>query len=347
MLVSDIGEFELIDRLAAVISTENMRCTRSVGDYGFRMVRTIGDDAAAWDAPAGLRVLTTDTMVEGVHFNLSYTDWRDLGWKCLATNISDVAAMGCTPTYAIATLGLRGDLPVSGLETMYQGMMDIASECGGAIVGGDIVKSPVFFITIALEGASASASSAQTLLMRNTAMTGDLIAVTGQLGLSAGGLRLLMGDTDGSTVQSDVDALAHLKSAHNRPTPRVEAGVALAERGVRCGMDISDGLVDDLSKICRASRVGAKIHAERIPAHPHLKAVFPSDWMKLALGGGEDYELLLTAPPEVMHQAVRTITTPMSIIGEIVEGTPSVEVLDSQGMRVDVPSGGWDHFRRA
>ena len=111
-----MGEFELIDRLAARIEGENARRIREVDGRGFRMLCAIGDDAAAWDAPAGGRALTTDTMVEGVHFRLDYTAWRDLGWKCLATNISDVAAMGCVPTYAIVTLGLRPDLPVEGLE---------------------------------------------------------------------------------------------------------------------------------------------------------------------------------------------------------------------------------------
>ena len=340
MLVRDLGEFELIDRLAAVIATANERRIAQIGERGFRMLRAIGDDAAAWHAPSGTRVLTTDTMVERVHFDLRYTNWRDLGWKCLATNISDIAAMGCVPTWATVTLGLRPDLSVIGLEELYKGMMELTAECGGAIVGGDIVKSPVFFISVALEGAATSGSS-NPLLLRDDATPGDLIAVTGHLGSSGGGLRLLLSGADAHTDP----AAAHLKRAHNRPMPRVQAGVSLARQGVRCAMDISDGLVDDLGKLCRASGVHAQIHTPNLPVDARLKAAFPADWLTLALGGGEDYELLFTAPPEVMRKAAQATDAPITVIGEILAGEPGVTVLDARNEPLDIASGGWDHFR--
>lgn len=350
MLVSEIGEFDLIDRLAAKIEGANARRVREADARGFRMLRAIGDDAAAWDAPPGPRVITTDTMVEGVHFRLDYTPWRDLGWKCLATNISDVAAMGCVPTYAIVTLGLRPDLPVEGLEALYDGMMDVGAEFGGAVVGGDIVRSPAFFITVALQGASPGSSDA--LLLRDAAAPGDLIAVTGPLGASAGGLRLLASGAGSAAQGIAADAAAYLVNAHNRPTPRISEGVALVDAGVRCAMDISDGLMDDIAKLCRASGVGARAYAPRTPADARLKAAFPDEWLDLALGGGEDYELLFAAPPAVMRRAISAISPPPVVVGTITEyadgegaSTPRVVLVDARGKPLDVARGGWDHFR--
>ncbi len=347
MLVSEMGEFELIDRLAARIAGENARRIREVDGRGFRMLRAIGDDAAAWEAPAGARALTTDTMVEGVHFRLDYTAWRDLGWKCLATNISDVAAMGCVPTYAIVTLGLRPDLPVEGLEALYDGMMEVAAAYGGAIVGGDVVRSPAFFVTVALQGVAPG--GVEGLMVRDVAKPGDLVAVTGGLGASAGGLKLLASGVGSATEGIDEDAVAYLVGAHNRPAPRVREGVALAGVGVRCAMDVSDGLVDDLGKLCRASEVGARVYAARVAADARLKAAFPDEWLGLALGGGEDYELLFVAPAGVMRRAVGAVSPPATVVGVITEyadggSGPRVAVVDGRGKAMDVASGGWDHF---
>ena len=250
MLVRDIGEFELIDTLAASIADANRTCIQSLDGHGLRMLRAIGDDAAAWHSPAGVRVFTTDTMVEGVHFDLRYTGWADLGWKALATNISDVAAMGCAPSYATVTLGLRGDIPVDGLVEMYRGMMDLTVEHGGAVIGGDIVKSPVFFISVSLEGI-AEGNDEDALMLRDKAQVGDLIAVTGTLGGSAAGLQLLIEGADASGLAS----YEFLTLAHNRPVPRVKEAEALVKVGVRCAMDVSDGLVDDLGKLCRLPRL--------------------------------------------------------------------------------------------
>ncbi len=340
MLVRDIGEFDLIDTLAAAIADTNRAGIQSLDMRGFKMLRSIGDDAAAWHSPSGVRVFTADTMVEGVHFDLRYISWRDLGWKALATNISDVAAMGCAPSYATITLGLRGDIPVDGLIELYTGMMELTEMCGGAVVGGDIVKSPAFFISVALEGITSS-DAPETLLLRDRAQHGDHIAVTGALGASAAGLKLMMEEVDGSSLAS----YAFLKDAHNRPMPRVSEGEALALLGVRCAMDISDGLVDDLGKLCRASSVGAHIYAPQVPVDDRLKATYPSSWLSLALGGGEDYELLFTAPADKMESAASTLTTPVTVIGEIVASEPGVTVLDGEGNPLQVGSGGWDHFR--
>ncbi len=352
MNVEDIGEFRLIDTLAQAIAEENGNLIGRLDERGFRVRLSIGDDAAAWDAPPGVRVLTTDTMVEGVHFNLGQISWRDLGWKSLAVNLSDVAAMGCAPLYSVVTLGLRGDLPVDGLLEMYQGMLDAHRLCGGAIVGGDIVSTPVFFVTVALEGAAVASNPStkgDALLTRSSAMPGDKIAVTGHLGCSGGGLRILLGSESRSQTFDD-ETSSHLINAHTRPMPRVAQGITLAKQGVVTAMDISDGLVDDLGKMCNVSGVGAVIRADLVPADGFLKKAYPDDWLSLALGGGEDYELLFTAPQEVMDKIAFPFTegldVPISIIGDIVEGPSEVKVLDRDGNALPVERGGWDHFRR-
>ena len=171
MLVRDIGEFPLIERLVESIKGDGDRLLQRIGQSGYRLRLSIGDDAAAWESPSGTSVFTTDTMVEGVHFNLDNTGWHDLGWKALAVNLSDIAAMGCEPTYSLVTLGLRGDLPVDGLLEMYGGLMEVSKRCGGAVVGGDIVRSPVFFVTVALLGRAPEAEPNKTspILRRDAA----------------------------------------------------------------------------------------------------------------------------------------------------------------------------------
>ena len=338
MDVGDIGEFVLIDTLAATIAEGSTDSITAIEHRGFRLRLSIGDDAAAWDSRSGVRVFTTDTMVDGVHFGLAYTKWRDLGWKSVAVNLSDVAAMGCAPTYSIVTLGLRDDLPVDGLVEMYRGMMDVCRKFGGAIVGGDIVRSPTFFVTVAMEGAAADLDD-PVLLTRNSASVGDAIAVTGHLGCSAGGLRAM----SGATAELDADTRAHLEAAHNRPVPRVAAGMQLAAGRVAAAMDVSDGLVDDLRKMCAASGVGAVIHSDRLPADRFLREAYPDDWLDLALGGGEDYELLFTGSPELVRSCATSLDVPVSIIGDVLEGS-GVVVLDECDREIEVGRSGWDHL---
>ena len=344
MLVKDLGEFQIIEKLAEVVLDEGAASVERLNESGFRLRLHIGDDAAAWDQPAGVSVLTTDTMVEGVHFDLRHIGWRDLGWKSVAVNLSDLAAMGCEPTYSVATLGLRTDLPVEGLLETYRGMVAACRQFGGALVGGDTVRSPVLFVTVAMVGRSASsggpAGSAQKLLTRSSASPGDKIGVTGSLGCAGGGLRMFA-----ENLNFDPEIEDHLKQAHNRPRPRVSEGARLVHQGVATAMDISDGLVADLEKLCQASGVGAVVHSESIPVDDVLKRAYPDSWLDLALSGGEDYELLFTAPGELTDEIGSKLDVPVSIIGDIVEEPPEATVLDPEGNPIVVEQGGWDHFR--
>ena len=339
MFVGNIGEFELIDRLESSIRVRNSAQIDRLRDCGVEVVLGIGDDAAAWRYPEATIVSTTDTMVENVHFRLETTPWRQLGWKALASNLSDVGAMGCQPTFALVTLGLPGDTPIAGLSQMYLGMMDALEYTGGALIGGDIVRSDTFFVSVALEGLAATG---HPVLRRDGANAGDAVAVTGHLGCSAGGLRLLLDSTSGSDL--DVATTGHLVSAHNSPQPRVEEGSALRRLGVRCAMDVSDGLTADLAKVCAASGVAARIEAARIPADSYLKVAFPDDWLQLALSGGEDYELVFTADDATMDEVRRELGGMVTVIGRTYNTGDGVTVTDESGREIEVGSAGWDHF---
>lgn len=343
MLVRDTGEFPLIELLAETLATEGVEGPKHTRPSAWSPRVDIGDDAAVWEGEAGTRVLSTDAMVEGVHFELKLTRWRDLGWKAMAVNLSDVAAMGCVPTCSVVTLGLREDLPVDGLVEMYRGIAEACRSHGGRVVGGDVVRSPVFFVNVAMEGqANVTEPDGRGLtLTRGAAEIGDVIAVTGSLGDSAGGLRMAMAG------ERFDDSTARLYEAHFRPEPRLAAGQALARAGIRAAMDISDGLVGDLTKLCDASEVGAVVRGHDVPVSDVLIQRFPNDWLSLALTGGEDYELLFTGREETVRQVSKAVDVPVTIIGEVVEASRGVAVVNADGREVKSDRGGWDHFMDA
>ncbi|HEY8172389.1 MAG TPA: thiamine-phosphate kinase [Dehalococcoidia bacterium] len=329
MNVSELGEFGLIERLRASI--------RGAG-AAERLVVGPGDDAAVWRFGERCVIATTDTMVAGVHFVPGRVSWTDVGWKALATNISDVAAMGGTPSFALVTLSLPEDTTIADIDALYDGLHTCATEFGVTIAGGDVVSSAVFSVTVALLGEpSMDVAGAPALLRRDAARAGDAIAVSGPLGGSAGGLRMLLsGDEDRSP----------LLARHMRPRPRIDAGTAAIAAGVQCAIDISDGLVQDLGHICRASGLGAEIVASRVPVDPALTAAFPHDAMTMALTGGEDYELILVAPAERIDAVSAALHAPLVIIGTMVETKqPAVRVLDDRGAEAAIENAGWDHLR--
>ena len=340
MRVEDIGEFDLINVLIGLIERRGL--DRPTPD-GHRLRIGLGDDAAAWERQAGVDVFTNDVLVEGIHFDLASTGWRDLGWKSMAVNLSDVAAMGCMPVCAVIGLGLPYGLRESDLVEMYEGMLDACERYGCALVGGDVVRSPTFFVSVAVTGAAQGDGddpASQPLLARHGARVGDLVAVTGHLGCSAGGLKMMA-----ERRRLDGETAAHLLLAHVRPEPRLSEGQALARHGAHAAIDVSDGLLDDLGKLCRASGVGAVVLAERLPADAFLRFAYPDDWASLLLAGGEDYELLAAVTADTLDKVGREGGAPLSVIGEIVPRDDGVRVVDESGQPIIVDTGGWDHFR--
>jgi len=337
-----LGEFGVIDLLTRMVVQQRGGPNHGA-DLSFKLTVDNGDDTAAWQTGKATELFTTDTVVEGVHFTRETTPWRDLGWKCISSNVSDIAAMGGLPMYALVTLGLPPETEVSELEQLYEGMMEISNEHGVAIVGGDMVRSPVVFITIGLTGIHAGQP-----MLRSTARPGDQVAVTGYLGSSGGGLRLMLGAGHDSNLSDQVseEAAEYLRVCHRRPRPAVAEGRILSASGVVTAMDVSDGLADDLSKLCRSSGLSARIHAGQVPVHPLLKQAYPDDYLDLALGGGEDYLLLFTAPAEVMALVMPQLSQGAAVVGELLPGEPGrVSVLDVDGSERPASGAGWDHFR--
>jgi thiamine-monophosphate kinase len=335
--VRDTGEFGLIDALRAALPPEVVA--------GPALEIGIGDDCAVWRAPVGESVVvTSDSLIEGVHFRLDWTDWERLGHKTLAVNLSDLAAMGAAPGIAVVTLALTGNERVADLVAFYHGLGALAEQTGTLIAGGDIGSAPseVSFHVTAL----GSTRSGRTL-RRSTAKPGDVIGVSGTLGASAAGYELLKaGGGDPRSSAATADALI---DAHLRPRPRLAFGELLLNMGAGAAMDLSDGLFGDLPKILVASGVSARIDARTIPVAAAVRALFPDLWFDLATRGGEDYELLFTASWEIfgrIQTAAAAISTTVTAIGEIVErGGDPLSLIDFDSNERVVASGAFDHFR--
>jgi len=328
MKVSELGEFGLIDLLAKMVD-EQMAHPRP-------LILGIGDDAAAWHGDTSTQLATVDSFIQGIHFSLDITPWKELGWKALAINLSDIAAMGGVPRYALVSLAVPDDTEVDDVTDLYQGMIELGQQFGVAIVGGNTCSSPIVAINITVFG---SARSQDELLTRSGAKVGDKVAVTGYLGAATAGWEML---TKG--LQIDPEATAFLKRAFLHPYPRIAEGQLLVDQGVKTAIDISDGLISDLNQICKVSQVSARIEVNRVPIQPTVKANFSDRALELALSGGEDYELLFTASAEVIDKIRTKAPCPITVIGEIVGKAGKITLVDSNGNPFNLSKKGWEHF---
>ncbi len=314
-----------------------------------------GDDAAAVETGA-LSLVTTDCLVEGVHFTRDTAPARLVGRKALAVNLSDVAAMGGIGRYATVSLQLPPGLRVSWVDSLYDGLLERAAEAGVAIVGGNLARSrDAIVVDVTLVG------DAGRLMLRSGARAGDRVVVTGTLGAAAEGVRLLGEgarlDEDGALVatglwteSSSAAVLACLR-AQLDPRPPFAVARSIAERGLaHASMDLSDGLSTDLLDMCAMSGVGAVVEAALLPVDPKaagLARAGGGDPLELALHGGEDYQLLLAvAADEVsdLRELARVFGSDVTVIGNFVEGEPAVRLHDAAGERPLAPRGN-DHFR--
>jgi thiamine-monophosphate kinase len=336
--VRDVGEFGLIELLDASLPPEVRAATH--------LQLGIGDDAAVWQPSPGEQVVvTTDSLIEDVHFRRDWTDWESLGHKSLAVNVSDVAAMGAIPKLALFSLGLEGTEPLGDLQAFYRGVGALARRHGMVIAGGDIVRSPRGLI---VHVTALGETRGRRVLTRSGANAGDLIGVTGTLGASAAGLRLL--GLDAEDPRRRAATSSQLVESHLRPEPRVGLGMALLENGATSAMDLSDGLFGDLAKIIAASEVSARLNEADIPVAAAVRALFPDEWVDLALRGGEDYELLFTAPVgawNAIDVEARKTGGSVTRIGEIIAGgseIQGIELMGRDGERRTVSLGAFDHF---
>jgi len=313
-------EFDLIERIRARVSSRP------------DVILGIGDDAALLQVPAGHQlVLSTDTLISGVHFPADTTA-ADIGWKALAVNLSDLAAMGAEPAWISLALTMP-EADNDWLDGFLDGFCELAGEHGVALVGGDTTHGPLS-ITITAHGLVPSG----TALRRDGAGFNDDIWVTGTLGDAAGALR----QWRGNGLMS-----AKLRHRLDRPTPRIAAGRALRELA-NSAIDISDGLLADLGHVLRRSGVGAEIDLGRLPTSRTLAEHFPDDadrW-RLQLGVGDDYELCFTAAPAnalAIEQAMAECATAATVVGRITR-EPGLHPRTPEGDDFDPGVGGYEHF---
>lgn len=328
---ANFAEFDLIDRI--------------VGRLGESAAKDIlippGDDAAAWALPDGnnMVVASIDTMVEGIHWKSGSVATmlpQDIGWRSVAAAVSDLAAMGVSADILLLSVTVAEGTEF--IDDLCDGIRDAALRFGSKIAGGDIVRGRETSISVTVIG-SASATH-KPLMRRDSARVGDVVAVTGFLGSSAGGLALIQ--------RSDsINELSSLVAAHRRPVASIEEGRFARSSGVLCAIDVSDGLMQDVDHIAQASRVDIEIVASEIPQDRELLTEFTAaEALDFALGGGEDYELVVAAPREIIDSLNKDSDLLFKPIGRVVEVEneyPEVRVLDQEGVSFIPNRVGWDH----
>ena len=349
--ISEIGEFGLIERLSA-IAAPTLKNTPA-------LVEGIGDDCAIYRTGGpSVQVATTDLLVEHVHFDLLTTPMHHLGSKAISVNVSDVCAMNAFPEYALISIAVPKNVPVEMIEQLYLGMAHAASLYGLAIAGGDTSSSPSgLTISVTMIGQTLE----ERLTCRKGAKPGDLVCVSGTLGGSAAGLKLLMRERDFMLEQFqnnepyDKELMAELREysetirCHLLPEARIDLVRFFHESGIvpTAMIDISDGLAADLGHICHKSGVGALIEEGKIPVLSEARAVadeMQEDALSWALSGGEDYQLLFTLPRERFDDIEGN--REISVIGEILPAEEGLLLTDIFGMTIDLEGtpGGFDHF---
>jgi thiamine-monophosphate kinase len=320
-------EFELIEIVRA-------RCASSRAD-----VRVgIGDDAAVLAPPAGHElVATTDTLVAGVHFPVS-TQPEDIGWKSLAVNLSDLAAMGATPAWAMLALTLPSP-EREFVERFADGFAALAAQHHVALIGGDTTYGPLA-INVSVFGFVPPGQA----LLRSGARAGDLVFVTGTIGDAAAGLRFPFEGLFQNAASAE--ACDTLRARLDRPTPRIAAGVVLRGNASAC-IDVSDGLLADIGHLARQSGIAIDISATALPASPALLQAFDArERLMLQATGGDDYELAFTlasADENAVLRDLSKIGCGATRIGRVFEGA-GVRLLDANGGEIALTRRGWDHF---
>jgi thiamine-monophosphate kinase len=334
MKLKDIGEFGFIDRISqgCLIQPKGI-------------IKAIGDDAAVYRHETNqLALVTTDLLVERIHFLRDATSGYNLGYKALAVNLSDIAAMGGTAENAYISIAIPDDCSLDFLEDIYRGMKSLATEFNVNILGGDTTGSKRdLIINIAVTGSVPESE----VLFRDTAKAGDVILTDGFLGDSRAGLHLLL-----NQIRADKPCLDFLLNAHLLPKPSLLEGRFLASRqGLHAAIDVSDGLSSDLGHILNESKVGARLIADQIPLSPALLQFcqyLKFDPIEFALAGGEDYTLLITVESDQADSVVKdfsdTFHRPLYPIGTIIESNV-LELVDADGRERTLAPTGWDHFK--
>jgi thiamine-monophosphate kinase len=330
-----LGELELIRTIR-----------ERIGKPGRGTVVGVGDDAAVYDPPSGLELLTCDAFVEGVHFRRDFATLWEIGAKCMVANVSDIAAMGGFPARAVVSICVPGDAGGRDVEELYEGMLDVCGRYAVEIVGGDVVASNQgFVISIALLGVVGR----DRVVTRSGAIVGDILAVTGRLGASeAGLLSLVEGLPDDAAVRE-------ARRKHLLPVPRLPEAQALIDVATpRAMIDVSDGLSSDVWHLAEESDVTIVLHEAGIPVAPVAEEIarrLGLDPIELALSSGEEFELIVAIPPSEMTRAAEHVVavtgTELHRIGEVVRGGAGCALRRRGGSEEPLRRTGYEHLAGA
>jgi thiamine-monophosphate kinase len=337
--VNDYGEFGLIHHLTKNIELQNASS-----------VLGVGDDAAVIDHFGKQTVVTTDLLLEGVHFDLAYTPLKHLGYKSVVVNLSDVYAMNATPTQITLSIGISSKVSVEALEEFYEGVYIACEEYGVDLVGGDTSASQKGFI---VSVTAIGEINEEKVVKRSTAQKGDLICVSGDLGAAYIGLLFLEREKkiflESPQVQPDLENEGYVIGRLLKPKARKDIVEFLEQQQVlpTSMMDISDGLSSEILHICEKSGVGCVIYEEKIPIAEDARNAaykFEIDPTACALSGGEDYELLFTIKQDDYEKL--TLNEQISVIGYITESDQGAKIKTKGGNTFDVTAQGWNAFKK-
>lgn len=337
--ISTLGEFGLIDHLTKNIELQNASS-----------VLGVGDDAAVIDHFGRQTVITTDLLIEGVHFDLGYTPLKHLGYKSVIVNLSDVYAMNAVPTQIIISLGISNRFSVEALDEFYEGVYAACSRYGVDLVGGDTTASQKgFIISVTALGEVAP----DKFVKRSTAQKGDLLCVSGDLGAAYVGLLFLEREKriymESPGVQPDLENESYVIGRLLKPEARKDIVDFFAQQNITptSMMDISDGLSSEILHICKDSNLGCVLYEEKIPVHEDMKKAafkFEIDPTACALSGGEDYELLFTIAQSDYDKLV--LNEQISVVGYMTEPEQGAHIITKGGGKHAITAQGWNHMAK-
>jgi thiamine-monophosphate kinase len=336
--ISNLGEFGLIDHL-----TRN-NDTKQAGT-----LLSVGDDAAVIDQFGRQTVITTDMLVEGIHFDLMYTPLKHLGYKAVVANLSDICAMFATPTHITVSIAISNRFSVEALDELYEGIYAACEKYNVDLIGGDTTTSlKGFVISITAIGEVAP----DKFVTRSGAQVGDLLCVSGDLGAAYLGLQLLEREKrlflENSNIQPDLEDKKYTVGRILKPEPRVDIVNWLQENEIQptSMIDISDGLSSEVLHLCKQSQCGCKLYEEKIPMHDDMRQQafeFNIDPTACALSGGEDYELLFTVPQSAYDKL--RLSEQISVIGHITEAAEGALLITKGGNTHPLTAQGWNAFK--
>ena len=336
--ISELGEFGLIDHL-----TEKVRIKNKSTKKG------IGDDAAVIDHGKDQTVVTSDILLEGIHFNLIYTPLKHLGYKAAVINFSDIYAMNADPTQMIISLGISNKFAVEDIDLLYEGINLACDNYGVDLVGGD-TSSSLTGLTISITAIGHAPK--KDIVYRNAAVINDIICVTGDLGAAYLGLQLLEREkkifAEVPGAQPDLGSYEYVLRRQLKPEPRADIINKLKEKKVRPSsmIDISDGLSSEILHICKSSGLGCNIYQEKIPVDKETEKLaeeFKLDPMTAALNGGEDYELVFTVSMDEFEKIKETLS--IHPIGHITEKNQGCNLITPDGVSVKIQAQGWNGLK--